>query len=73
MIGDGIGSGLVVDGDVVHGAHGMAGEIGHTMYVPDGRPCRCGNFGCVEAYASVPAIWRGPPKTAPRRPPPSRR
>ena len=56
MIGDGIGSGLVVDGDVVHGAHGMAGEIGHTMYVPDGRPCRCGNFGCVEAYASVPAI-----------------
>ncbi len=52
-IGSGIGSGLVVDGRIVSGVHGAAGEIGHMTVVPDGRPCSCGRRGCLERYASA--------------------
>jgi glucokinase len=55
-IGTGIGGGLIVDGQLYHGASDVAGEIGHTTIDMTGRYCRCGNYGCLEAYASGPAI-----------------
>ncbi|MFF4394796.1 ROK family protein [Streptomyces sp. NPDC001480] len=55
-VGAGIGCGLVVHGQVVAGAHGVAGEIGHVAVDPAGPPCHCGNRGCVEAIASETAI-----------------
>ncbi len=56
MVGDGVGSGLIVRGEVVHGAQGLAGEIGHLVINPGGRECGCGHRGCLEAYAAVPGI-----------------
>jgi glucokinase len=57
-IGTGIGGGIVVDGKLVHGASDVAGEIGHITIEMNGRRCGCGNDGCLEAYASGPAIAR---------------
>lgn len=57
-IGTGVGAGIVVDGVVLRGAAGGAGEIGHTPVVEDGPLCMCGNRGCLEALASGPAIAR---------------
>ncbi|WP_371673434.1 ROK family transcriptional regulator [Streptomyces sp. NBC_00289] len=57
-VGAGIGCGLVVHGRVVHGAHGVAGEIGHVTVDPAGPLCHCGNRGCVEAVAGDAAIVR---------------
>lgn len=55
-IGTGIGGGLIFDGTLYHGASDVAGEIGHTTIDMTGRYCKCGNYGCLEAYASGPAI-----------------
>ncbi|KOV64215.1 ROK family transcriptional regulator [Streptomyces sp. MMG1121] len=55
-VGTGIGCGLVVNGRVVAGAHGVAGEIGHVVVDPAGPECHCGNRGCVEAIAGESAI-----------------
>jgi glucokinase len=55
-IGTGIGGGIVVDGKLYHGASDVAGEIGHTTIDSTGRRCKCGNYGCLEAYASGPNI-----------------
>ena len=55
-LGTGIGAGLIVDGRIVYGASGSAGEIGHTTIDFTGRRCACGNYGCLEAYASGPNI-----------------
>lgn len=55
-IGTGIGGGLILDGRLYHGASDAAGEIGHTTIDSTGRRCGCGNYGCLEAYASGPAI-----------------
>ncbi len=55
-IGTGIGGGLILDGQLYHGSSDAAGEIGHTTIDSNGRRCKCGNYGCVEAYASGPAI-----------------
>jgi glucokinase len=55
-LGTGIGGGIVIDGKVLHGAHGMAGEFGHMTVFPDGNPCGCGNCGCLEKHASATAI-----------------
>ncbi|HNZ71387.1 MAG TPA: ROK family protein, partial [Prolixibacteraceae bacterium] len=55
-LGTGVGSGLVVDGNLVYGADGFAGECGHTMLVPDGRLCGCGAKGHLEAYYSAPGM-----------------
>lgn len=55
-IGTGIGGGLVLDGRLWTGADGAAGEVGHLTVEPDGRPCPCGNRGCLEQYASASAI-----------------
>ena len=55
-LGTGIGGGIVLDGRVFHGAADVAGEIGHMTIDSTGRKCKCGNYGCLEAYASGPAI-----------------
>lgn len=55
-IGTGIGGGLILNGALYHGASGIAGEIGHTSIETNGRRCNCGNYGCLEAYASGTAI-----------------
>ena len=55
-LGTGIGGGLILDGKLYHGSSDVAGEIGHMTIDSAGRRCKCGNYGCLEAYASGPAI-----------------
>jgi glucokinase len=55
-LGTGIGGGVVLDGRLWRGEDDSAGEIGHTIIVPDGRPCPCGQAGCFERYASANAV-----------------
>ncbi len=55
-LGTGIGGGIVLDGKLVRGASGSAGEVGHMTIDLHGRRCACGNYGCLEAYASGPNI-----------------
>ncbi|HET7789972.1 MAG TPA: ROK family protein [Gemmatimonadales bacterium] len=55
-IGTGIGGGIVLDGQIYHGTSDIAGELGHMTIDLNGRRCKCGNYGCLEAYASGPAI-----------------
>ena len=57
-LGTGLGSGIVVNGELVYGADGFAGEIGHTIVDPNGRECGCGRKGCLETYASATGIRR---------------
>ena len=56
FVGTGIGCGLIVNGDLYVGADGSAGEFGHTVIQPDGRPCSCGSRGCLEMYCSGKAL-----------------
>lgn len=56
VVSTGIGGGIVLDGRLLDGASGNAGHIGHVVVEPDGRPCRCGGRGCLEAEASGTAI-----------------
>lgn len=55
-LGTGIGGGIVLNGEIYHGSSDVAGEIGHMTIDSTGRKCKCGNYGCLEAYASGPAI-----------------
>lgn len=55
-LGTGVGSGIVIDGKLVHGKTGNAGELGHAILIVDGRPCGCGRKGCLETYASATGI-----------------
>jgi glucokinase len=55
-IGTGIGGGIIIDGKLYHGSSDVAGEIGHMTIDSTGRRCGCGNYGCLEAYASGTAI-----------------
>jgi len=57
-LGTGVGSGIVVNGDLVYGSDGFAGECGHTTLFPDGRLCGCGLRGHMEAYCSAPGMKR---------------
>ncbi len=57
-LGTGLGSGIIVNGDLLYGHDGFAGEIGHTNVVKNGRKCGCGNQGCLETYVSAPGIKR---------------
>jgi glucokinase len=57
-IGTGIGGGIVLGGQIVRGAHGIAAELGHVEAVPNGHPCGCGRRGCIEQYASGNALLR---------------
>ena len=55
-LGTGIGGGIAIDGHLLLGISGSAGEAGHMTIDPDGPPCNCGNNGCLEQFASGPAI-----------------
>ncbi|MEV0586771.1 ROK family transcriptional regulator [Nonomuraea sp. NPDC050310] len=55
-VGSGIGCGLILDGGLLSGAYGVAGELGHTTVELDGQPCYCGGSGCLETVASTDAI-----------------
>jgi glucokinase len=55
-LGTGLGSGIVVNGEMLYGATGFAGEFGHTIAVNKGRLCGCGKKGCLETYASATGI-----------------
>lgn len=55
-LGTGVGAGIAIDGQLIRGASNNAGEWGHTTLIMDGRLCRCGRRGCVEAYTGVPGI-----------------
>lgn len=57
-LGTGVGSGIVVNGELIYGHDGLAGEMGHTIVVPKGRQCACGRSGCLEAYVSARGICR---------------
>jgi glucokinase len=57
-LGTGLGSGIVVDGNLVYGADGFAGELGHVIAVEGGRMCSSGKRGCLEAYVSATGICR---------------
>jgi glucokinase len=67
-VGTGIGSGIVLGGQLVRGAFGVAAEIGHTRAVPDGQLCGCGRRGCLEQYASGSALVRYARATAQEAP-----
>ncbi|MFE5295854.1 ROK family protein [Streptomyces sp. NPDC056632] len=54
----GVGGAIVLDGELLRGAHGFAGEIGHLTVTPDGPRCRCGSNGCLERYAGQSALLR---------------
>ena len=56
LVATGIGAGIIADGSLFRGAINSAGEWGHTCIELDGRPCRCGSHGCLEAYAGAPGI-----------------
>ncbi|WP_444662392.1 ROK family protein [Cellulomonas sp. CW35] len=55
-LGTGLAAGIMLDGRLRRGPHRAAGEIGHLRYVPDGLPCKCGQSGCLERYASGSAL-----------------
>ena len=55
-LGTGVGGGLFLDGKLWEGADGSAGEVGHMMVEPQGRPCGCGSRGCLEQYASATGL-----------------
>jgi glucokinase len=71
-LGTGVGSGIILDGRIVHGAHEVGGEIGHMIVEPGGRECSCGQRGCLEQYCSASNLARnaaerleGDPKPGP--------
>jgi len=66
-VSDGIGVGMIMNGQLVRGSRGVAGEFGHVTQVPDGPLCRCGNTGCWEAVASNAAAVRYYVESAPVR------
>ena len=55
-IDKGVGAGIILDGVILNGAYGMAGEFGHISVDYNGKRCKCGNYGCLELTASIPAI-----------------
>ncbi|MDD2273748.1 MAG: ROK family protein [Desulfuromonadaceae bacterium] len=57
-LGTGLGSGIIVNGELLYGSDGFAGELGHTTVDPDGRVCACGKRGCLETYVSATGLCR---------------
>ena len=57
-LGTGVGSGIIVDGKVLYGSDGLAGELGHATAVRGGRQCNCGRKGCLETYCSATGVAR---------------
>jgi len=56
LVGEGVGLGVIDNGHLVNGAQGAATEIGHISVDVNGKPCDCGNVGCLERYCSAPVI-----------------
>lgn len=67
-LGTGVGGGIVINGKVYSGAHGIGSELGHTIVKFDGDLCNCGNHGCWERYASASALIRMGKEAAEQRP-----
>ena len=67
-LGTGVGAGIVLEGRMLRGATNAAGEWGHSLLVLDGRACRCGRRGCVEAYLGAPGIQQTLREIAPEHP-----
>lgn len=57
-LGTGLGSGIIIDGKILYGHDGFAGEYGHIRVIPDGRICNCGRKGCLETYVSATGVVR---------------
>jgi glucokinase len=57
-LGTGVGNGIILDGKILDGNNGMAGEAGHNTVIPDGEDCPCGSKGCLELYASATGVQR---------------
>lgn len=57
-LGTGVGSGIVANGQLIYGCDGFAGELGHMIIEPEGRPCGCGRKGCLETYCSATGVVR---------------
>ena len=57
-LGTGVGSGIITDGRILHGAHDIGGEMGHMIVQPGGEPCGCGQRGCLESYSSASNVAR---------------
>lgn len=57
-LGTGVGSGIVINGQLVYGHDGFAGELGHVIVNPEGRACGCGRKGCLETYCSATGVAR---------------
>jgi len=57
-LGTGLGSGIIANGELLYGADGFAGELGHTTVDPEGRECACGKRGCLETYVSATGLCR---------------
>jgi glucokinase len=57
-LGTGVGNGIILDGKILDGNNGMAGEAGHNTVIPDGEECPCGSRGCLELYASATGVQR---------------
>jgi glucokinase len=66
FLGTGLGGGIVADGRLYFGHHGLAGEFGHTVVEPTGPACKCGQAGCLEQYASAQGVVRLCAELAPR-------
>jgi len=64
-LGTGVGAGVMINGALYRGTTNSAGEWGHTTVVLDGRPCSCGNYGCLEAYVGAPGILQTLAELAP--------
>ena len=67
-LGTGIGSGIILNGRIWSGAHGIGGEFGHTIFSLDGNLCTCGNHGCLERYCSANALIRMAREAVPTHP-----
>ena len=67
-LGTGIGSGIILNGRIWNGHHGIGGELGHTIMELDGVPCTCGNRGCLERYCSATALIRMARETVSQHP-----
>lgn len=71
-LGTGLGSGFIVNGELLYGADGFAGELGHTTVDPQGRSCACGKRGCLETYVSATGLCRTAAELLAQRREPSR-
>ena len=63
-LGTGVGGAIIVDGRMLRGGFGVAGELGHLRIIPDGRLCGCGQRGCIEQYGSGSALLKAARKLA---------